>query len=187
MHLRETKRLAKVCIRQQEEHSFKNVRLIEEAAMTSTIGLLLLAAGASRRMKGEPKQLLIYEGESLLRRAANTALASQCRPVIIVTGAHRERVEREVADLPLEYRSLSFTPAASSDCFRSASGERASEVFGVLDMALWRWLTGRFALMLINGGLTAGALWLLGLPLALALRRGCDRRPHHARGRRRRT
>ncbi len=47
--------------------------------------------------------------------------------------------------------------------------ERAGEVFGVLDMALWRWLTGRFALMLINGGLTAGALWLLGVPLALTL------------------
>jgi molybdenum cofactor cytidylyltransferase len=73
-----------------------------EDVTTPTIGLLLLAAGASHRLGGEPKQLLSYRGESLLRRAARTALASQCRPVVVITGAHRERVEAEVADLPLE-------------------------------------------------------------------------------------
>jgi molybdenum cofactor cytidylyltransferase len=38
----------------------------------------------------------------LLRRAARTALASLCRPVIVVLGAHRESMESEIADLPLE-------------------------------------------------------------------------------------
>ena len=42
-------------------------------------------------------------------------------------------------------------------------------MLGVLDDALGRWLLGRFALMLINGALTALALWLLGVPLAVAL------------------
>ena len=46
---------------------------------------------------------------------------------------------------------------------------RAGEVLGVLDEALWRWLIGRLGLMLLNGGLTALALWLLGVPLAFAL------------------
>ncbi|HEX2269158.1 MAG TPA: nucleotidyltransferase family protein [Pyrinomonadaceae bacterium] len=78
-----------------------SVRMTNEDGATSTVGLLLLAAGASRRL-GAPKQLLAYKGESLLRRAARTALASLCRPVIVVLGAHRERVESEVADLPLE-------------------------------------------------------------------------------------
>lgn len=68
----------------------------------TTIGLLLLAAGASHRLGGEPKQLLLYEGESLVRRAARTALASQCRPVVVITGAHRERVGAEVAGWTLE-------------------------------------------------------------------------------------
>jgi molybdenum cofactor cytidylyltransferase len=72
-----------------------------EDATTTTIGLLLLDAGASHRLGGEPKQLLSHGGESLLRRAARTALASQCRPVVVVTGAHRDRVEAEIADLPL--------------------------------------------------------------------------------------
>ncbi len=73
-----------------------------EDTITPTVGLLLLAAGASHRLGGEPKQLLNYEGESLLRRAARTALASGCRPIIVATGAHRERVEAEIADLPVE-------------------------------------------------------------------------------------
>lgn len=75
--------------------------MTDEDGVTSTVGLLLLAAGASRRL-GAPKQLLAYKGESLLRRAARTALASLCRPVIVVLGAHRESVESEIADLPLE-------------------------------------------------------------------------------------
>jgi molybdenum cofactor cytidylyltransferase len=75
--------------------------MTNEDGVTSTVGLLLLAAGASRRL-GAPKQLLAYKGESLLRRAARTALASLCRPVIVVLGAHRESVESEIADLPLE-------------------------------------------------------------------------------------
>ena len=78
-----------------------SVRMTNEDGATPTVGLLLLAAGASRRL-GTPKQLLSYKGESLLRRAARTALASLCRPVVVVTGAHRESVESEIADLPLE-------------------------------------------------------------------------------------
>jgi predicted PurR-regulated permease PerM len=43
---------------------------------------------------------------------------------------------------------------------------------GVIDEALWRWLIGRFGLMLVNGGLTAASLWLLGMPLTLGLLAG---------------
>jgi len=46
---------------------------------------------------------------------------------------------------------------------------RAGEVLGAIDEALWHWLGGRFGLMLLNGGLTALGLWLLGVPLALTL------------------
>ena len=47
--------------------------------------------------------------------------------------------------------------------------ERAGEVLGVMDESLRRWLVGRFALMVINGTLTAIGLKLLGIPLALTL------------------
>lgn len=47
--------------------------------------------------------------------------------------------------------------------------QRAGEVLSAIDEALGRWLLGRFGLMVINGGFTAGALWLLGVPLAVTL------------------
>ena len=47
--------------------------------------------------------------------------------------------------------------------------DRAGEVLGVIDEALWRWLIGRFGLMLVNGGLTAVGLWFLGVQLFLVL------------------
>jgi predicted PurR-regulated permease PerM len=46
---------------------------------------------------------------------------------------------------------------------------RAGEILGAIDEALWRWIGGRFILMLINGGLTTAGLWLLGVPLAVSL------------------
>lgn len=51
------------------------------------IGIVILAAGASARM-GEPKQELIYKGETLLQHAINAALATDCQPVIVVLGAN---------------------------------------------------------------------------------------------------
>jgi xanthine/CO dehydrogenase XdhC/CoxF family maturation factor/CTP:molybdopterin cytidylyltransferase MocA len=64
------------------------------------VGLVLLAAGGSSRL-GEPKQLLPFNGASLLRRAAEAALASHCRPVAVVLGAHSARVRSELDGLPV--------------------------------------------------------------------------------------
>ena len=64
------------------------------------VALLLLAAGASARM-GRPKQLLPYQGRTLLRHAAETAVASGCAPIVLVTGAVHEALVSEVADLPV--------------------------------------------------------------------------------------
>src|SRR5437588_10860570 len=66
----------------------------------SSIGIVILAAGASTRM-GTPKQLLRYAGQTLLRRAAETALASQGRPVVVVLGAGSERCRPELEGLPV--------------------------------------------------------------------------------------
>jgi molybdenum cofactor cytidylyltransferase len=66
-----------------------------------TTGLLLLAAGASTRL-GQPKQLLSYQGKTLLRHAAEVAAASPCRPLVLVTGALHAELLPEVAGLPFE-------------------------------------------------------------------------------------
>ena len=58
---------------------------------------VVLAAGASTRL-GEPKQLVVIGGETLLERAVRTARAAGCAPVVVVLGAAAERV-RERCDL----------------------------------------------------------------------------------------
>ena len=47
-----------------------------------------------------PKQLLVYKGQTLIRRAAETALASVCRPVVVVLGANAVAVGAEL-ELPV--------------------------------------------------------------------------------------
>jgi molybdenum cofactor cytidylyltransferase len=70
-------------------------------ASAGPVALLLLAAGASTRL-GRPKQLLPYHGRTLLRHAAETAVASGCTPIILVTGALHEALVAEVLDLPIQ-------------------------------------------------------------------------------------
>jgi molybdenum cofactor cytidylyltransferase len=64
-----------------------------------TVPVLLLAAGASRRL-GRPKQLVRLGGESLLRRAARAALAGG-GPALVVLGARAEAMRAELAGLPV--------------------------------------------------------------------------------------
>lgn len=66
----------------------------------SSVGLILLAAGASTRL-GTPKQLLKYQGKSLICHAVETALASVCRPVVVVLGAGAGQIRREIESLPV--------------------------------------------------------------------------------------
>ena len=58
----------------------------------------MLAAGGSLRL-GSPKQLLEYRGMSLLRNAADTAIASGCGPVVVVLGAHADSLRLELERL----------------------------------------------------------------------------------------
>lgn len=65
--------------------------------MTRLSGVLL-AAGASRRL-GRPKQLLVWQGESLVRRAARAALEAGVDELVVVTGAERDAVVAALAGL----------------------------------------------------------------------------------------
>jgi molybdenum cofactor cytidylyltransferase len=62
---------------------------------------IILAAGESRRL-GKPKQLLEWRGRPFVRAVAQTALAAGLDPVIVVTGAYDEPVQRSLADLSLK-------------------------------------------------------------------------------------
>jgi molybdenum cofactor cytidylyltransferase len=71
------------------------------------IAAIVLAAGRSTRMGGPNKLLAEINGRPLVRIAAEGALASQVRPVIVVTGHQRERVEAALKglDVRLAYNS----------------------------------------------------------------------------------
>ena len=66
-----------------------------------SIAALVLAAGRSSRMGGPNKLLAEIGGRPLLRMVVEAALASQARPVLVVTGHQRERVETVLAGLPV--------------------------------------------------------------------------------------
>jgi molybdenum cofactor cytidylyltransferase len=63
-------------------------------------GAVILAAGASTRM-GTPKQLLELDGRPLVVRAVAAALASPAWPVVVVLGAHAEKIRPVLARLPV--------------------------------------------------------------------------------------
>ena len=72
--------------------------------MNVSVPIILLAAGESKRM-GTPKQLLTYNGSSLVRHAATEAVKSNCDPVIVVLGAKRDRISVEINDLKVHITS----------------------------------------------------------------------------------
>lgn len=63
-------------------------------------GAIILAAGSSSRM-GTPKQLLPVGGQPLVVRAVEAALASSAWPVIVVLGAHAEKIRPLLARYPV--------------------------------------------------------------------------------------
>jgi molybdenum cofactor cytidylyltransferase len=67
--------------------------------VASPITIAILAAGSSVRM-GAPKQLLQFEGISLLQRATHTALSAGC-PVLVVVGASSVRMRVELEGEPI--------------------------------------------------------------------------------------
>ncbi len=65
------------------------------------VAAIILAAGQSRRMGGPNKLLARFDGETLIRRMAEAALASQAGPVFVVTGHRAEEIAVALEGLDL--------------------------------------------------------------------------------------
>jgi len=65
------------------------------------IGIIILAAGSSSRMGGESKQLLKFQGKTLLRLVAETALRTAFSTVVVL-GSKHELFRKEIEDMPLK-------------------------------------------------------------------------------------
>ena len=61
----------------------------------SYFGIVILAAGSSRRM-GKPKQLLAFEGTTLLNRVMSLACQSSDNPIIVVLGANADVIKENL-------------------------------------------------------------------------------------------
>ena len=66
------------------------------------VAAVILAAGQSRRMGSANKLLATFDGEPLVRRTVQAAIASKADPVIVVTGHMADRVSTALAGLDIE-------------------------------------------------------------------------------------
>ena len=111
----------------------------KSAAENTSIGIIILAAGGSRRMS-EPKQFLRFDGKTLLRRAAETAVQTIYEPVVVVLGANFERAAAEIEDLPVKLvfnekwrRGLSFSIKAGLEKLLKIAPETTAVVIALAD------------------------------------------------------
>jgi molybdenum cofactor cytidylyltransferase len=101
-----------------------------------TVNIVLLAAGGSKRL-GRPKQLLPFQGATLLSHAARQAVGSKAERVVVVLGPLKEQCVRELKNLNVTFAVNSDWPTGMSSSIRSgvleATGD--SEVQAVVIMA----------------------------------------------------
>lgn len=64
------------------------------------VSIIILAAGEASRM-GVPKQLLHIEGKSLIKRMAEMAMDTPCYPIVVVLGANRSIIRKELDRMPV--------------------------------------------------------------------------------------
>jgi len=83
------------------------------------IGVLLLAAGQSRRMGGPNKLLAEIDGVPMVARVAQRLLASRARPIIAVLGNQADAVDAALGKLPVErVRNPDFAAGLSTSLKR---------------------------------------------------------------------
>lgn len=65
------------------------------------IGVIILAAGSSSRL-GEPKQIIYFNGKTLLERTIQTAIDSECENIAVVLGANSEVILNKIGNFPVQ-------------------------------------------------------------------------------------
>jgi CTP:molybdopterin cytidylyltransferase MocA len=68
---------------------------MRDTLLPMSVAAIVLAAGGSRRL-GQPKQLLLLEGESLIARTLRLVREAGATPVLAVLGAHADTIEDSI-------------------------------------------------------------------------------------------
>ncbi len=96
------------------------------------VAAILLAAGRSRRMGGPNKLLEEIGGRPMVRIAAEAALASSARPLFVVTGHQREKVEAALAGLDVRFVHNPDFAEGLSTSLKAGIGALPSDTDGVV-------------------------------------------------------
>jgi molybdenum cofactor cytidylyltransferase len=89
------------------------------------VAAVVLAAGGSSRL-GQPKQLLAFRGETLIRRAVRAAAEAECAPIVVVVGETREAIELSLDIRESRISSPSGQERVSSPSAKASASPSAS-------------------------------------------------------------
>ena len=102
------------------------------------LAITLLAAGPSSRL-GQAKQLVRFDGESLVRRAARVALSLEPVSITVVTGFADKEVEHELCDLPVRLTHNDEWTQGMGGSIACGVRSISEQVDGVLVMLCDQW------------------------------------------------
>jgi molybdenum cofactor cytidylyltransferase len=100
-----------------------------------SVAIVLLAAGKASRMgeAGPHKLLAEFDGVPLIRRSTETAIASDARSVVVVTGYRSSEIERALSSLPLDIEeNPDYASGMASSLIAGVSTKAASHADGVM-------------------------------------------------------
>jgi molybdenum cofactor cytidylyltransferase len=104
--------------------------------IAGSVAAIILAAGRSTRFAGDhpdtTKLVADLHGRPLVRHVADAALASRARPVIVVTGHARERVQEALGGLPLKSIHNENYASGLASSLRTGIAAVPSEAFGAV-------------------------------------------------------
>ena len=108
-------------------------RRVEAAApRVPRIAGVVLAAGQSRRMGRANKLVAEIDGTAMVARVVDAVLASQARPVIVVTGHQRQAVEAALADRDVGFVHNPDYAAGLSGSLKAGIAALGPEIDGAL-------------------------------------------------------
>ena len=97
--------------------------------------IIILAAGSSSRL-GQPKQNLLYKGQTLLQRAVESALSLACCPVLVILGSNAAVISPTLKGYPVKILSNEYWEEGMASSIRLGITELIKTEPAVLGVVL---------------------------------------------------
>ena len=100
----------------------------KQAAKSTGLGVIILAAGQSRRMGSQNKLLLPYMGKSMVEHVVTMALEADVGPVVVVTGHEADQVRDRLAQYNVVFTHNPRYAEGLSTSIKAGVGEMSNQV-----------------------------------------------------------